>query len=441
MAYSKVRYNRTLNGENAEIIVAKARAYTTQATYKDFEANAVDGELGIFDAATMALIAAGAAIPTPAKPNLVANLLGGTLAADEYFYKISYVNATGESVASAEASITTTGTTSSVNIFYPAGPAGTTVRVYRGLTTNLEDAYQVGGATSFTDTGAAGTAGTPLSVATGVVPNVLTTGQKYFIALRRDTDGLTNAKLIKTSTVIEYDAKRTRKVPYVAPVKQVTTISIAAGYTPVKGDDLEIAIIETTPGNEPFPVWDYNSVIGDTGVLTLAQALTKIVARINNPLDLVHKDDGAPATAVLNDTGGGTFTVVITSAFFGEHFRVALRGPLATYGSVVYTTPFVAGSGYSDQVKRLEAQGWIFEGVVTNYPMHGNPEDYGFPTGYTVDGLTYNFYHLDPLRVSKEPMPQNVHHHWAHIYLITPVEVGNSAATSPDKIVSAILGF
>lgn len=456
MSYSKVRYNRTLGGENAEVIVGKAIAYTTQPNYTAFEANAADGEIGLFDYLTgRILIAGGGAVPTPAAGTTVASQTGGSLpASTTYYFKLAYLNTSGESVASTEFSqATAAGTaTNSILLTFAPGPYGTTTKVFFGTTAGGEAAYfSAGSGETYNFTIATGgTTGTPLTTATGTMANVLAKDQAFFIAQRRDTDSITGAKYVKKTITVKYDATRTRKVPYIAPVKQVTTISVVTGYVPATGDDIEIAIIETTPGNEPYPVWDYDAVIGDTGtlavggpsvpVLTMAQALQKIVYRINNPLDLVHKDDGQPCTATYTDNGGGAYTVVITANYFEENFRIALRGPLATYAAVNYTTGFVAGSGYSDDVNRLEQQGWIFEGVTTNYPMIGVPQEYGAPTPYTVSGLTYNIYHLDPMNQSKEPNPHNIRTHFAHIYLIPPVAVGG-ASTSPDAIISAILGF
>lgn len=57
---AKSRYYSVTKGFNAEVMVAKAVAYTTDADYKTFVANAVEGEIGVFDATTLALVAAAA---------------------------------------------------------------------------------------------------------------------------------------------------------------------------------------------------------------------------------------------------------------------------------------------------------------------------------------------------------------------------------------------
>lgn len=332
---NKVRWQRNTKGQNAEVLIAGAQAYTTQATPLLFNANAADGEVGMYDATTLAL-----------------------------------------------------------------------------LTT------------------------------------ALAANQKYYFMQKRDGYS-------RTTTTIQFDATKTRRVPYLAPVKQVATITfVDAGYTPVIGDDLEIALIETSPGNEPYPTWAFDSVIGDsykgTSTPTMAQALINITARINDIFDLVQKDDvlngQTPFNAVYTAVGGGVYTIVITAGFLEQTFRIAMRGPLLYQGTTVYTTPFVEGSGYYDHVLHLEQEGWIYEGVTTNYPGDGvAPIDFGYPNSYVVNGLTYNIYHLDPLRISPEPMPQGVHNYYAHLYIVVPVPVGGStgarAASSPDLAIGTVLGY
>lgn len=325
---AKIRFWRSLKGENAEVIVAKAIAYTTDATIADFQTNAPEGEVGIYNADTGALITA----------------------------------------AMAE-------------------------------------------------------------------------GTNYITVIKRD-----GATFSTTKT--EYHKNRTLRIPYTAPVKQVVTINFSAAfiaaYTPAVGDDLGIGMVELSPGNEPYPTLDFDVTV-DSLPATLSALLDKIVARINNANDLIQLGDGQQYVAAKADDGSGGFNVTITSFYFEQYFRIMLRGPLAG-GTVTYTTPYKQGVGYSDSVSQMEDEGLVFAGVTTNYPGGTfTPADFGTPTKFTVSGLTYNVYHLNPLRISKEPMPQSVHHHWAHIYLIIPVPVGpdapTKAASSPDLAIQTALGM
>ena len=93
---------------------------------------------------------------------------GGTLAAGAKFYKVTALNATGETAGSNEVTITTTGTTSTVTVTWSPVTSATGYRVYRGTTTGGQSVYFApGNVLTFTDTGAAGTAGTVPAADTG----------------------------------------------------------------------------------------------------------------------------------------------------------------------------------------------------------------------------------------------------------------------------------
>lgn len=448
---AKTRFWRSTKGENAEVLVGKATAYTAQADIATFQSTAAEGEIGVFDATTNLVISPSTALGTPQNVVISTNATGGALAATTYYYKVVAVNAAGVSLGSVEVSIATSGSTSSNQLSWSDIAGATSYRVYRGTSAAGEDHYQVAGGNTFIDAGATGTVGTVPSAATGTTPTPLAAGAKFYIALKRDSN------TFRTTTTV-YDGTRTRRTAYIAPVKQVTTINIPAAVvtyndaqialitpgSPSYFTDASITTIETTPGNEPYPTIDWDYEIGNPAGVTTSSILTAIVAMINNPLDLRQKDDGQQYSASVASDGAAGYNVVITAFYFGQHFRVALRGLLSN-GTVTYTTPFKQGVGDSDSVTRIEAEGWIFAGVTTNYPGMALPQEFGQPTKFTVDGLTYNTYQLDPLRISKEPMPQSVHHHYAHIYVIVPVPVGGSAgaraASSPDYILGSILGF
>ena len=85
--YVKTRYQRATKGENAEVYVANPVAYTTQATLALFEANAVEGEIVIYDDALGTLYGGrGGYFAVPANVAAVANATGGALAAATYYY-------------------------------------------------------------------------------------------------------------------------------------------------------------------------------------------------------------------------------------------------------------------------------------------------------------------------------------------------------------------
>lgn len=93
----------------------------------------------------------------PAAPTLATATTGGTVLAGTYGAAVSYVNAAGETLASAPASITTTGTTSTLTVSSPVAVAGAT-GWYAYVT-------QVGGTTYTRQQ----TAGSPTAIGTNLV--------------------------------------------------------------------------------------------------------------------------------------------------------------------------------------------------------------------------------------------------------------------------------
>lgn len=317
MAIIKKRYYRTTKGYNAEVIVAPAVAYTTDATFEDFVDNAVEGEIGVFNADTMALLTDSAAI---------------------------------------------------------------------------------------------------------------TDGTRFFIAQKR------NGEIFKT-TASTYNSEQqkpvfSKRVAYTAPVKQVSTVTFSSTYTPAKDDAIIIKIIETTPGNEQFPTWDF--VVSAKAGEARSALLTRLAAVINDAKNPQNQELGAVVTASL---AGDVLT--LTAANFESSFRIALPGLTYDVATVAYTTPFTQGSGYYEHVASLELEGNIYDGVTTQWPGDGfNPVEFGQPTQFAKVGSTYNLYYFFPIRDEKSPTPVDRHFHYHNIVLA--VELG---ANSPNTALGKIFGF
>lgn len=91
---------------------------------------------------------------------------GGSLATGTYYYKIVGFDGVGTTLPGTEVSANVTGPTGSVALAWTAIPGAVSYRVYKGTTTNGQNTYFTVTATSYTDTGAAGTAGSPPTVST-----------------------------------------------------------------------------------------------------------------------------------------------------------------------------------------------------------------------------------------------------------------------------------
>lgn len=102
-------------------------------------------------------------IVKPSGLAVTASATGGTLAAGSYFWVVTAITAAGETMASNEVTATLSGSTSSAALTWtlPAGATG--AKVYRGTAAGAEDTLvaTLGAVTTYTDTGAAGSAATP----------------------------------------------------------------------------------------------------------------------------------------------------------------------------------------------------------------------------------------------------------------------------------------
>lgn len=95
---------------------------------------------------------------------------GGSLASATYYYQVISVDgAGGTSVAGTEVNAAVTGPNGSVNLTWNAVTGAASYRIYRGTTSGGENVYYTSSTNSFTDTGAASTAGTVPSPTASVV--------------------------------------------------------------------------------------------------------------------------------------------------------------------------------------------------------------------------------------------------------------------------------
>lgn len=136
-----------------------------------YRTTAVDDEGGETAVSNEVVATIPATLPAPGGLAATASDTGGALAAGTYYYRVTALNAAGETVGSAEVSgtIGTGVTTGSVALTWGAVDGATSYRVYRGGTAGGQDTYYASTGASFTDTGAAGTAGTVPATSTATV--------------------------------------------------------------------------------------------------------------------------------------------------------------------------------------------------------------------------------------------------------------------------------
>jgi hypothetical protein len=111
---------------------------------------------------------------------------------------------------------------------------------------------------------------------------------------------------------------------------------------------------------------------GATATLTQAQAQSGLSQKV---------------TAYVN--GGIEFTAINAD----EHFRLVVRQELVN-ATVTNLSAFVKGNGTSDRITELELEGNTQFGNTAGNTVFGN-EAFGNPDKFTLDGDTYNTYHIE----------------------------------------------
>jgi hypothetical protein len=147
----------------------------------------------------------------------------------------------------------------------------------------------------------------------------LITANELFFVVQKRSDGS-----IRKTTPELFSSVSVRRRTFTAPVRAVGSIgwsgTVGASNvpTPALGQYYEIAIIETTEGNQPFPTWnfEYRLVTGDTQVTAFSQLAkqvndtTSIQYRNNKPL--VTAKVKVNGTYVAMTLGGTTPTLTAT---------------------------------------------------------------------------------------------------------------------------------
>ncbi|MHB1865152.1 MAG: hypothetical protein ACYCPS_03245 [Candidatus Saccharimonadales bacterium] len=123
----------------------------------------------------------------------IAATSGGSLATGTYYYKITALTANGQTIGSNEESIAVT-SPDTVGLSWTAVTGAASYDVYRGTTSGGENVYYNTTATSYTDTGAAGTSG---SVPT---PNTATTNTNEAVISWSPVIGATSYRVYRGTT-------------------------------------------------------------------------------------------------------------------------------------------------------------------------------------------------------------------------------------------------
>ena len=252
---------------------------------------------------------------------------------------------------------------------------------------------------------------------------------KIFGAVKRDT----YVEKTPVFTLATFNAKR---IVYSAGVDQISKVTFANAVIP--GNYYYVKIMETTPGYQPFPSWEYG-VTAKAGE-AIATTLQRIVDMINDKTNAINKNTDSVATASLTGT-----VITITAAAIGITFRIALsysalNDLAATAGYTgVGTANAFWGNGTFEQVAELEFESDVYKGLGTQYPNHSmaRPSDFGAPSVFATLGAQYNVYIISGVVVEASPTPLESHKQPRTIVLA----VAANGAANADAQVKMILGL
>lgn len=414
---------KMLYGGNAQVMIAGAVAYTAQATYAAFLANAAQGELGCFDATTLNLVSgAGAASLTE---NIFFSVMRDGAPERTVTFQIGGANNLNRTAYSAPIKQIT---------LLTVGKGGFASLVVTDITYTAVNQ---------------GTGGNAITVVYVVAGN--NTALSVAVAGSAITVNLaTNGGGVGTSTAAQVQAAIAASAPATALVTAAVTGTAAtvqvahaaanlAGATAApaiaSGQIYDIGLLETTPGNQPMPTYEYQVVA--TAVDTIDTLMTNLVNQINSTTSIANKSRDLIVTASYVAATG---IITITAINFGVSFRVLVRYDLAnTIGALItYTQIMHLGSGFTSQVQLFQDFGDIYKGVTTNYPLQGsNPADYGKPSDMTIAAMGYNIYVIGGYGsdTAKTPGNKQLFLHRT-IFIIVP-----STGTTPEAQVKNILGL
>jgi len=245
-----------------------------------------------------------------------------------------------------------------------------------------------------------------------------------FGALKRD--GYVEKTLKFRASDYEY-----KRQAYSAPVAEVMTATFAG--TAVAGSFYSVSVIETTPGYQAFPRWEYGVTVKASE--SLATALARITALINDQTNIINKGTDPIVTASLSGT-----VITITANAGGPTFRLSFsRAALEEVGAVAaQTVAAFWGNGTYAQVAELEQEADVYKGVGTQYPDHSmaNAADFGAPSVFATSGATYSIYILRGVKTEMSPTPVDQHQQPHTVILAIP-----SNGTNAEAEVKGILGL
>lgn len=380
-------------GNRAQVMMSLGVAYTSQTTFALFVANSAQGEMGVFNATTLALVPGNAAVAAgtkvfiavnrggqkgvwangPQAPNVIERTTifpAGTLAASRQPY-VAPILQVSQVILNSHAQLTiqdltfvskAAGASSPVTVVFVVAGASTALTVSvtsNAITVNLA----TNSSSAAISTAAQVLAALIASVPASALVTSLLTGTASNIEVAQTVLGLTGG---------------------------TTASTVTAGFI------YNLAILETTIGFQPFPTWSYQQLALATD--TEDTIMTKLAAQFNSTTSVANKDRDIIVTATYA-SGILTFTAIYYGSTFNVFFPGIVLGgnaptdnQLANIATTITATMALAGSGTADQARLFQMAGDVYKGVTTQYPMQGaQPVDYGQPNDFVILNAVQNF--------------------------------------------------
>lgn len=405
---------KTLGQKRIQVLVGAAVEYSDSTTYEAFLTEAVEGEIGLFNNATGALLtgAAGATVKFFAALKRDGRILKTTpvLVSEITKSKTAYSAPLKHVV---EVYTGTQATLTVGNIVYTSRQGGTD-----GNSTTITVVDPAGNNAALS-IGVVGTAIT-VNLATDGASAPTSTGAQVLAALQASTAAMALVEVAGTGTMSTVQA-----------AASVANLAGGAnGTAPVAGDEYGIVIMDLTSSMQPFPTYQY-AYIAKTG-----DTLTTVITALKNLINSTTSVDNRDRDLIVDATSSGDL-LTLTAKNYGTSFKVLIRKKLSEVGGVNPVVQAKIGSGYYQQVKMLEEAGDIFAGVTTNYPEnHATPEEFGKPASLVLAANTYDMYMWTRVAQEASRTPHNVWHNLQYFTIAAP-----SNGTNPTAEIATVLGL
>ena len=278
------------------------------------------------------------------------------------------------------------------------------------------------------------------AIAAGTTPNINVDSQAIQFASCVTAGTVLTGSFQMSTPLLAKSIRIIGSKSYTAAAAQVSTLLLNGTYT--VGHTAVFKVIETTPGNQNLPVWDYEVHI------TTGTTAANLATDFNNKFG-TGSTTPTSASTVMNTTksdewfyftiSSATITVTAAAGAAGRSFKLSLtvQTSSAAPTASAWTTPTYTlstapswGSGTPDQIANLIQEDATRRGVGHYYPtQNATASEFGTPDA-TISALiasSPSVLTLQGLKYENSPTPVEQHVNPNHYITIV---CGSTVATS-----------